>query len=76
MGLVNIQYWWKSSTRQGRLAGDDAIRRHPNNSSPDDRLATSHNTGRQQIPSEEVVPNTFGRWSHRERVSAFDCPVR
>jgi hypothetical protein len=38
------------------LAEDDAYRRHPNKSSPDDRFATSPDTGRDQIPSEQVVP--------------------
>ena len=47
MGLVNIQNWWKSSASQVLLAGDDAYRRHLNKSSPDDRLATPHDTSRQ-----------------------------
>jgi hypothetical protein len=54
--FINIQSWRKSSTAQVLLAGNDAYRRHLNKSSPDDRLATSHNSGRQQIPSEEVTP--------------------
>jgi hypothetical protein len=40
MGLANIQSWWKSSPAQRLLAGDDAYRRHLNEYSPDDRLAT------------------------------------
>jgi len=47
MGLVNIQYWWKSSTGQMLLAGDEAYRRPLNENSPDVRLATSHDTSRQ-----------------------------
>jgi len=42
--------------RQVLLAGDAAYRRHLNKSFPDDRLATSQDNGRQQIPSEETVP--------------------
>jgi len=47
MGLVNIQSWWKSSAGQELLAGDVAYRRHVHKSSPDDRLATPHDTSRQ-----------------------------
>jgi hypothetical protein len=54
--FINIQSWWKSSTGQVPHGGDDAYRRHPNKSSPDDRIAASHDTGGEQIPSEEVVP--------------------
>ena len=45
--LINIQSWWKSSPAQRLLAGDDAYRRHLNEYSPDDRLATPHDTSRQ-----------------------------
>jgi len=34
MGLVNIQYWWKSSTGQVPRAGDDAYHRPLSKSSP------------------------------------------
>jgi len=47
MALVNIHTWWKSSPAQSLLAGDNAYRRHLNEYSPDDRLATPHDTSRQ-----------------------------
>ena len=64
MGLVNIQYWWKSSTGQMSLAEDDAYRLHLNEYSPDDRLARSYDIGRQQFPSEEAAP--LASVSHRK----------
>jgi hypothetical protein len=54
--FINIQSWKKSSSGQMLLAGDDACGCYPSNSFPDDRLATSNDTGRQQITSEQVVP--------------------